>query len=196
MKKLLLTGAACLAFSAPAMAQNNTGLNNSPLSGAYIGTYGGYGWTDADTSGVNINPEGGDYGLFVGYKLDQYLQPNLGINGAIEAHYGWSGADDTVGGVDIEKDDEWGISFRPGISFFESINPYGIIGYRNTTYEASAGGISGDEDYDGFELGIGTELVAMGDFGIRAEYSHVWYGEENGIDPDEDNVRLGLAYHF
>lgn len=184
MKKFLLTGAALMAFTAPAMAQSNVDVNHTALSGVYIGGYGGYGWTD--DSGFDM--DGGDYGLFAGYKLDHYLQPNLGINGAVEAHYGWSDQED--GGV--EKDHEWGVSFRPGISVFESINPYGIIGYRNANYEA--GGF--DENYDGFELGLGTELVAMGDFGVRAEYSHVWYGEENGFDPDEDNVRVGLAYHF
>lgn len=194
MKKLMTgTCALLMTVSMPALAQNMTGANNSPLSGAYLGAYGGYGWSDAELrGGAEADVNGGDYGLFLGYKLDEYLQDNIGINGAVETHYGWSDADGSVAGIGIDKGNEWGISFRPGLSFFESVNPYGIIGYRNTAFETAFG----DEWFDGFELGIGTELVAMGDFGVRVDYTHVWYGEENGIDPDEDNLRAGVAYHF
>tara|TARA_B100000378_G_scaffold260203_1_gene240734 strand:+ start:1287 stop:1859 length:573 start_codon:yes stop_codon:yes gene_type:complete len=190
MTRLLLATAAVVAISAPAMADNYN--NNSPfasaLTGAYIGAMGGYTYVDADVPGGDVNLDGGDYGVFVGYKLDQYLQNTIGVNGAIEAHYAWSGADDDG----LEKDNEWGVSFRPGLSISESINPYGILGYKRAEFEA--GGDS--EDFNGFELGIGTELVAYGDFGIRAEYAHTFYSEEGDIDPDEDTLRVGVAYHF
>ena len=77
-----------------------------------------------------------------------------------------------------------------------NINPYGILGYRRAEFEASTGGASADEDFDGFELGIGTELVAYENVGIRAEYSYTWYSEEDNIDPSEHNMRIGAAYHF
>jgi outer membrane immunogenic protein len=204
---------AMMAFSATADAQNRTqnprgDMYVSDRSGVYLGGYGGYGWTDADVSGGgSADLSGGDYGLFVGYQLDgMFRNMNMGINGSIEAHYGWSEADDrvTVAGVpiDVSKENEWGISFRPGLTFIDEavapvgIKPYGIIGYRQTELEASGAGATGDETFHGFELGIGTELIAFNDFGVRLDYSHVWYGEESGIDPDEDNLRLGLAYHF
>lgn len=205
-KHLLLTAAALVSLAGTAHAQDRAPMQEgtiSPLSGVYLGGYGGYGWTDAEVDGFsdpNIN--GADYGVFAGYSLDTLLDRTLGlgINGSIEAFYGWSSADDEVGGVDFEKENEWGVNFRPGLSIVDDytfgLKPYGIIGYRRAEFKGSAGGVSDSEHYNGFELGLGTELMAMGDFGVRLDYSHVWYGEKDGIDPDEDDLRLGVAYHF
>ncbi|MGE3714280.1 MAG: porin family protein [Alphaproteobacteria bacterium] len=202
MKKLLFgTALGVMCCMAPAMAANQSG--NSPFTGLYVGAYGGYDWSDADTTVAGFNPDldGWDGGFFAGYRLDSLMRNNdMGFNAAIEAFYGWSNSDDSVGALYLEKEDEWGVSFRPGLSFIEDYtfgaSPYAIFGYRNTEYRASAGALTGTEDYDGFELGIGAQLLAHGNIGLRLEYAHVWYSEENGIDPDSDNVRLGLSYHF
>jgi outer membrane immunogenic protein len=208
-KYALLTATALVALTGTAHAQYEQQATYkeegsiSPLSGVYLGGYGGYGWTDAEISGFedpDIN--GADYGFFAGYSLDTLLDRTLGlgINGSLEGFYGWSSADGDAGGVDFEKENEWGINFRPGLSFVDDytwgLKPYGIIGYRRAEFSGSAAGASDSEHYNGFELGLGTELMAMGDFGVRLDYSHVWYGEKDGIDPDEDDLRLGVAYHF
>ncbi|MBU6234245.1 MAG: outer membrane beta-barrel protein [Alphaproteobacteria bacterium] len=167
--------------------------SSSPLTGAYLGAYGGYGWTDADTTAGNLEVDGADYGVFLGYKLDEYLQDKIGITGAVEAHLGWSGADDSIAGTSVEKEHEWGVDFRPGISISKMLNPYAIIGYRRASFDSPT---LGDQDFDGFDLGIGTELVTWDRVGMRLDYVHTWYGEENGIDPDENDIRLGLSYHW
>lgn len=223
MKKLLLTTTALLTVSAAAHADdyykhypnNNTkGINNhypteqsegtiSPLSGIYVGGYGGYGWTNADVTGVgDADIKGGDYGVFAGYSLDTLLDHTIGmgINGSLEGFYGWSDQDDTTAGISYGKDNEWGVSFRPGLSFVQDytlgFKPYAILGYRRAEFEASAPGASASQWHNGFELGIGTEVVAYGNVGVRVDYSHVWYGEKDGIDPEENNLRLGVGYHF
>lgn len=174
--------------------------------GFYIGGYGGYGWTNTDLDGApDADVNGMDYGLMAGMELEALLNGWMGLVGAIEGFYGWSEAEDEVnvagGTIDVEKDHEWGINFRPGLTFFNDhmpldLKPYGIIGYRNAQFETSGAGGSSDENFDGFELGIGSEIVAYDNVGIRLDYSHVFYGEENGIDLDENDLRLGVAYHF
>lgn len=198
MKKILLASAMIMAMSGPALAQGYDDGYDDPMTGLYVGAMGGYGWNDSDTpaAGVDLDVDGASYGVFVGYKIDQWLESNLGMTGAVEAHFDWSSADDSVGTTSADKDYSWGVQFRPGISISDTINPYGIIGYERANFDLTAPGFSGDEDFDGFELGLGTELVSYGDIGVRLEYSHTWYGEEAGFDPDEHEVRAGIAYHF
>ena len=121
--------------------------------------------------------------------------------GALEIYYTESNADDSSGGFSLEKDHDWGISFRPGLTFLDThslygLKPYGILGYRRANFEASGGGVSTDKDYNGFELGLGSELMAYDRFGVRLDYTHVFYKEKSGIDPSENNLRLGVSYHF
>ncbi len=216
MKKILMMCGVALMMSSPAIADeyntykvgDNT-VRTTPLTGAYVGVLAGYTNANTDDSVAGTDPEvkGGDYGVFAGYKVDALLdntinRTGLGLNGAIEMSYVWSGADDRDGGIEYEKNNEFGLSFRPGLSILNNltpfdVNPYGIIGYKRTEFEADAGsGIAGSEDFDGFELGIGTELVAYDNVGVRLDYSHTWYEEIGGVDPSEDSIRVGLAYHF
>jgi len=203
MKKLLLLGAALGAFATSAHAATTT-PPSTPLSGVYVGVYGGYDWTDLDVSGAgNADIRGWEGGAFAGYKLDALMTRmngfGIGMNGAIEGFYGLSASDDRIAAGTVSKGNEWGVSFRPGFSVLDmgsGINPYAILGFRRTEFQGNALGFSDVKNYNGFELGIGTELIAMGDFGIRAEYSHVFYASQQGIDPDSDGVRIGLAYHF
>ncbi len=219
MKKILLLGTAFIAISATsAQAEQyvettrgsttttttntyrDTTPSLSPLSGVYLGAYGAYDWTDADSSvaGVDNDLDGFEYGLFAGYKLDALMDRvngfGIGMNAAVEGFYGWSESDSD----DIEKDNEWGVSFRPGFSvineYSHGLNPYAILGWRRTDFQAAGGG--GSEDLDGFDLGIGTEFVAYGNIGIRADYIHTFYEDSAGIDPDSDKVLIGVAYHF
>jgi outer membrane immunogenic protein len=196
------------AFAETSYRNTRENVSNSPFTGPYLGVYGGYDWSEAESDTPGFEPEidGWEAGVFGGFRVDGLLDRidgvGIGMNGAVEAFYGMSNSDANIGGVDVEKGNEWGVSFRPGFSFTDrlasplGIAPYAILGYRNTEFEAFAGGAGASERYDGFELGIGTELLAYGDLGVRAEYSHVWYASENGIDPDSDSVRLGLSYHF
>lgn len=199
-KSLLLAAAATLFLSTAARAQD--------MAGFYLGAFGGYGWTTVDRAGgPAIDANGDEWGVFAGYDFGAGITnrtkttPTL----AIEAYYTWSNADDTrvIGGVPVfvEKDHEWGISLRPGLFFLSDsmkfgTQPYGILGWRRAEFATSAAGVSAKEDLDGFELGVGTEFAAHRNFGLRLDYTHVFYEEEIGLDPDEDDLRLGAVFRF
>jgi opacity protein-like surface antigen len=200
-KAKLLAGAAlvsALLSAAPALAADNEAPNRYD-HGFYVGGFGGYGWTDTDTATAG-DVDGSDWGAFVGYELTGFMnRMNIGVSAAIEAHYAWSHANDGTGAGAVDKDHEWGISFRPGLSFLHgatpmNLRPYGIIGYRRAEFENSIPGA--DDDFDGFELGIGTELMAFDNWGVRLDYTHVFYESAGTMDPDEDDLRLGVSYHF
>jgi opacity protein-like surface antigen len=210
MKKLLTStttaSALMLAAVTPSVAANQTDsqIVSTPLTGVYGGVYGGWDASRADTGTQNFDLDGWDGGLFLGYKYDAKMHGsnNPGTNAAIEVFYGISNSDERIGAAILEKDDEFGVSFRPGLSFMDSmseplgINPYGILGYRRTQYSASSPLGTTDENFNGFDLGLGTQLVAYGDYGVRAEYTHTFYKEKAGIDPEADDIRVGLSYHF
>jgi Outer membrane protein beta-barrel domain len=209
-KIIALAAVATLALSTAAHAQDGwnsadgkRGSGDHVWSNFYAGGFGGYSWTDAEVAGPDLDVNGGDYGVFVGYEVTGFPDRTWGLalNGALELHYAWSGADDNIAGVDIEKDSEWGVTFRPGLAFISdrlplNLKPYGIIGYRRAEFDATGAGFSGSETFNGLDLGIGTELVSYGDYGIRLDYSHVFYEQKGGIDPSENDLRLGVAYHF
>ncbi len=200
MKYLLLASAAVMTFASSAAIAQDTyykdGDRDQVVRSAspYIGAYGGYGWMD--DAGADL--DGGQYGVYVGMQADSLLdatinRTGLALSGAIEGHYGWANGSD--GG--IERDNEWGVSFRPGMSIISNtLNletvPYAILGYKRAEIETPAG----DNWHDGFELGLGTELVAWDHMSTRLEYSHTFYEEKGGIDPDDDSIRLGLGYRF
>lgn len=197
-----------LATGSAAQAQNTVNKDGTVVSDFYVGGFGGWGWTDADYGGQTFDLNGSDWGVFAGYNLGGWLDRhmNIGLQGGIEGHYAWSSdSDETriIAGVPtkIGKRHEWGVDFRPGLSFISDampmgLRPYAILGYRQTEFRNEAAGLSNDSLYHGFDLGVGTELIAFNNFGVRLDYNHVFYKDNNGIDPDENDLRLGVAYHF
>lgn len=98
MKKLFLTTAAVAAIATPAFADNMYGDNQTGIdrtfTGPYIGVYGGYGWNNLETAGgADASVDGGDYGIYAGFKADTLLDNTvnrlgLGLTGAVEVYYG------------------------------------------------------------------------------------------------------------
>ena len=179
-KKFLAAGMGVLmttALAHPAHAQQ-TGddtMLDDPMTGVYFGGFGGFGWTEAEVAGPDFDVDTRDFGLFIGAEVGRLLDRAMGIGlqGGLEFHYAWStNGDDTIGATTLDKSNEWGITFRPGLTVISdmmpmNLKPYGIFGYRRAEYEITTAGATTEEDYNGFDLGIGTELVAFNDFWRR-----------------------------
>jgi len=196
MKKYLLIAASFVAFAPAAHAADAVPSANAFF---YAGVEGGLDRTNVDTTAGSDDITGGDYGLFAGYKMNDVMQNGMGLNAAVEVHYDWSNADDDflgIAGVTVEKQNEWGIDVRPGYAVSDMFNPYGILGYERMELKGNAGAFSGTESYNGFVLGAGAEFTPWNNIGIRLDYTHTWYGEKNDVDPDENEVKLGVGYHF
>jgi opacity protein-like surface antigen len=201
-----------LALGAPAQANrdmhSNRDTETTPGSGFYLGGYGGWTWTNADLSGgPGFDVNGGDWGILGGVDIGTFLNKsmNTSLEAAIELHYGRANADDTqtvaAAPVKVRKDHEWGADFRPGLSFISSAMPLGlkpsmILGYRQTEFDTERAATTATDTFHGFALGAGAEMVAWQHAGVRLDYTHVWYGKQNGLDPDEDNLRGALVVHF
>jgi opacity protein-like surface antigen len=196
----LATAAALFLSLSPARADYQSRPFDKTWSNFYAGGYGGYGWTRAaQNPGPTLDVNGIDYGAFAGYEMGTLMSSDAtGVTGALELHYGWSNASKTESGIEVKKDHEWGVDFRPGLTFVSNhmpmnLKPYGILGFRRTEFEQTT---TGKEQFNGFALGVGTELVALNNFGTRLDYAHVFSESKDGLDPDENDLRLGLAFRF
>jgi len=168
----------------------------------YVGAYGGYAMNEGFSNNINsdIEADGLDFGAFAGFRFETLSDSNTSFTASFEAFLGSSFVEGNVGNVSLEKNYEYGISFRPGLAFKPTqnlkINPYAILGYRISEFESRSANVTANRDFDGFELGVGTNLLTFDNIDLRFEYSHIFWGEEAGFEPDEDSLRLGLVYNF
>lgn len=206
----LMTVLALGAFSTTAQAQNFGTRTSDNFTGPYAGLTAGYGWTDLDANftagGVTASDDAdingwqggllGGYGFQFGQGYDYVWNGYVGL----ELAYEWSGADDSVFGVGIDKDDIFSVTLRPGLSWGDTALGYGIVGYSRTQFKAA-----GDDDWvDGLVLGLGAEVGGFGPVKTRLEYVHTWYDDQDfssgpaslSTDAHDNAVKVGAIYRF
>jgi hypothetical protein len=188
--------------SAPAQHNDSSDYFN----GIYVGGQGGYDYTNTGANGPHFDTEGWDYGAFAGYSLNSYFNDmGWGLTGAVEGNYTWSTAGDhtSFDGISLKdyKQNSWGVDFRPGLTYVDQylpfgLKPYGIFGYQRADYRFSGDGANDSLHFNGFKLGIGTEILTFQHFGVRLDYDHVFYGSRDGVDPHENDLLAGVVFHF
>lgn len=164
----------------------------------YIGGQAGYSEfnSEAETTGEEFEGDSFDGGIIAGASYEWPSRFYLGLEGA----YNFANADDTedVGGtdVDIEREDSWSVTLRPGYRVNDPWLVYGIVGFSRTDFEGSVPGYEGD-DADGLSLGAGAEYTINNNWGIRGEYIYTDYDDVQGFDDNVENAfRAGLLYRF
>jgi outer membrane immunogenic protein len=174
----------------------------SDFTGPYIGADIGYNWGSFDVNNPggadgDAEPDGWEGGLLAGYG---YATNPRGFGGyaGLEAGYEWSGADGDLGGVSYEKNHNWLVTFRPGVTMGDgNALAYGVVGYSRAEFEAN-----GDEDnLDGLVLGGGTEFgMWRAPIKMRLEYNYIDYEDASLSNIDfeghENTVKTGLVFRL
>jgi outer membrane immunogenic protein len=188
--------------SAPSVVDTEpqAGGDEYDFSGPYVGgdigyTFGNYDIDDPAGPDGEVDLDGWEGGLFVGYGFSHDISW-LGSYLGVEAGYEWSGADDDFAGIGYEKDHAWNLSLRPGFTVYDDVLAYGIIGYSRAEFQGGAD----DEDLDGLLLGLGGEFDTNSLIKLRLEYTYANYEDANlsGADFDghENQFKLGVVYRF
>jgi opacity protein-like surface antigen len=196
------TSASTVSRIEPAAGDNDMGSEYADFTGPYFGVDAGYNFGSADIElgpgpsddGSDLN--GWDAGVFIGYGMEQNMVRWLGGYLGFEIGYEMSNADGDFAGVDYEKDHNWLATIRPGFAYGHDALLYGIAGYSRANYEVEGD----DEDFNGYVLGLGSEINTHTAAKIRLEYTYANYGEEDfgavEFEPVENNVKLGVVFQF
>jgi len=204
------TAVAAISLAGTAAAQD--------WSGFYVGAHAGYAWGDAEMpyGGVggpfvftqdDANIDGALFGGQLGYNW-QHGGWVFGVEGDIEwtdmsGDDGGSGGD--VNGVDIN----WQGSIRGRVGHTLGSGDtllYGTVGWVMQDVDASAPAQDVNQSIDGIVYGVGLEHRFSSNWSASVEYRHEDMDQERfsfpidgydeGIETDNDSVRVAFNYHF
>lgn len=193
LRKIMLASGLIVALPATAaMAQSPEYSSFTPGQTVFDGPYLGLdlGYSDYDgADGISGGVYGG-YGRTMPHNL--YL--------GLEANAGYSDADGGVGGADVEIDETYGVSLRPGYVLNENTLLYTRVGWQRTAFEASSPTGSNDSMREGLRTGVGVDFAMSENFIFRTEYNYTWNNDFNAqgttMDADEHGIRFGGAFTF
>jgi hypothetical protein len=135
--------AALLAIAAPVAANAETTW------------YGNIGYAGVSADDVNLGAIQG--------RIGAQFNPYIGVEG--EVAFGVK--EDTVAGVDVKLDNEYGIYGVAKLPVNEQFDVFARVGYARA--EADIGGTSGSDD--GVAYGVGAQYTFDGKNGVRADYT-------------------------
>lgn len=212
MKKInkAILGAALLAgtaLSTPAFAYEES----NSFEGFYIGAQAGYGMTDMEVNdrnggnllNGNMHADGILGGVFAGYG---FMSDRVYFG--LEADFEYSDVDQkmTYDGDSFRAEKEYGfsVSGRLGYEIVDNAMVYFRLGYNGSEYEFKevSGGVTTKKDdfLNGFELGLGAEMMIHDNVTMRLEYKHTFFEDmsKNNVklEPSENKVVLGFAFIF
>jgi hypothetical protein len=181
---------------------NYSSRDTNGFSGPYLGADIGYNWGSFDANNPagpdgDVDTDGWEGGLLAGYG---YATNPTGFGGyaGVEAGYEWSGADGSFAGTAFEKNHNWLVTFRPGVTMANGNTlAYGVVGYSRAEFEAN-----GDNDnLDGLVLGGGTEFgMWRAPMKMRLEYNYIDYEDANlsniNFEGHENTVKTGLVFRL
>ena len=113
---------------------------------------------------------------------------------SVEARVGFGAGDDTVGLVNAEMDDMYGLYLR-GVIPIGMFKPYVIAGYTSADFSSN----SFSEDDSDISYGLGLDLMLGDSLALNAEYMRLMEFENaigTSADVNVDSLSLGLKWYF
>ena len=210
LKTMILASAAVLTLSAPVLAADAI-VEQAPApeavqfeqpagwEGAYLGVYGGYGWNKNKTSEGTLDADGIKGGGYGGYNF----QNGQFVYGG-EADLGYSGGDETRGGIKAKQGVEGSVRARAGIAL-DPVLLYGTGGLAVANSKLSSDTGSDSNTRIGWTVGAGAEAKFTQNIVGRVEYRYSDYGKKDfdlgGLDDvssklTTNEIRVGVGYKF
>lgn len=210
LKTMILASAAVLTLSAPVFAADAV-VDQPPApeaapfeqpsgwDGAYLGAYGGYGWSKNKTDAGKLDADGLQGGAYGGYNF-QNGQFVYGVEGDL----GYSGAKERNFGYKAKQGVEGSVRARAGVAL-DPVLLYGTGGVALTDNKLSGPDGSDSKTHVGWTLGAGAEAKITQNVVGRVEYRYTDYGRKDydlgGLDDvsnkiTTNEVRVGVGYKF
>jgi len=170
-------------------------------TGFYVGLNAGYGFGDANWSGV-LDPS--PTGFLVGATIGYNLQTGSWVWG-LEGDIAWSNMDDTVTGGGGSRTTElpWFGTARGRIGYagWGSMMPYLTAGAAFAGVDNTRNGVTVSDTMIGWTAGVGLEYMLWSNWSVKFEYLYADLGSSDGpaattIDVTTNIVRAGINYRF
>jgi outer membrane immunogenic protein len=167
-------------------------------SGVYVGAFGGYEWGTFNSTAGDVDADGWMGGAFVGYNLQ---------NGAIvygaEGDLGFSGANGTVGAVEVDQGVFGSLRARLGYQL-DPVLLYGTAGLAATRAEITDASGSDANTHLGWTVGAGADALLTDNVFGRLEYRYSDYESKAFSTPatavssgfSDHSVRAGIGLKF
>jgi outer membrane immunogenic protein len=186
MKKAILSSVAAVALMAIA-GVSAAQAADTPFAGGYAGIQGGYDIFKDQWNGDKF--KGVEGGLFMGYNVPVAEKVILGG----EVNFNLSDAHNSTYGIKAKND--YGISARAGFLASDNIMVYARGGYQRALINLE--GVD-SHHFNGWTLGAGIETALSQQISLRVEYVYAGYKSNStlGVNPNQQNMNIGVAYHF
>ncbi len=153
----IAAAAACALLAAPAVASAETSF------------YGSVGYTNVAVEQIDVNL--GMIQARGGLALNDYI--------AFEAELGFGVSDDTLAGVKVEMERQYGAYVVVKAPVADRISAFGRLGYADYEIKATAGGATASGEGNAAVFGLGVEGEITEKDAVRAEFGR--FGDDANV---------------
>lgn len=192
--KLLAATILAAGLATSAHAQSSQGFAG-PYAGGQIGHDSFNARFSDGTDSAKLGVNGIQGGIFAGYNFQMEnfvagVEAQLNLTDAKSS----GSLDGTT--FDVDGKYGYGLSARAGALLSDSALLYVHGGWTRTKFGVDFGAFDDKATYDGWKAGLGLEVLVTENVSARGEYAYTDYESRFGIEPKNNSVQFGIAWHF